>query len=107
MRKILFGTAVAALAAGMLLVPGKAEAWWNRGYGGGGFMLFGPPIVVGPPVYYAPPPVYYSQEPAYPPPPPGQTCYAGPYICPLDRPTPAGADCYCPTNDGRAYGRAR
>ncbi|MBD0274570.1 MAG: hypothetical protein ICV73_21895 [Acetobacteraceae bacterium] len=31
--------------------------------------------------------------------------YAGAYVCPADRPGPAGAPCSCPTNTGRARGR--
>jgi hypothetical protein len=80
---------------------------------------FGVPYYAGPPAYY-PPPVYYP-PPAYYPPPmsyapsyapaapstAGQSCYAGPYVCPMDRPVPSGAACYCLGNGGaRVWGRA-
>ena len=87
-----------------LAIPNPAQAWWNRGWGWHGGVVFGvvpPPIYLGPPIYYAPPPVYYAPRPA------AQTCYAGPYICPLNAPGPYGGNCSCPTNNGRAYGVAR
>lgn len=104
MCKFLLGTAVAAVAAGLALVPGTANAWWHGGFYGPRVVFFGPPVIYGPPppVYYAPPPVVYA-----PAPPAGQTCYAGAYVCPLDQPTPVNGGCSCPTNQGRAYGRAR
>lgn len=103
MRKILLCTASLALAFGIIATPHEAQAWWR-----GGFGFYGPGIIIGPPVVYAPPPpIYYAPAPAYVAPPGGQTCYAGAYICPLDRPTPAGGNCSCPTNNGRAFGRAR
>ena len=107
------------------VVPSPAYAGGN-----GGFFIgiapppvyFGPPIYARPPVYYPPPPVYYAPPPVYYAPPPviyapppfyvapppryGQTCYAGPYTCPLLPPGPAGGTCSCPANQGRAYGRA-
>jgi hypothetical protein len=72
------------------------------------------------PYYYAPPyypPVYYSPPQTYYQPPPqgysqaqgggGQSCYAGAYVCPMDRPVATGASCYCPGNSGqRVPGRA-
>ncbi len=37
----------------------------------------------------------------------GQACYAGPYVCPMDRPIATGGNCYCLGNDGqRVTGRA-
>jgi hypothetical protein len=64
-----------------------------------------------PPVYYAPPPVVYAPPQTYTPPPvtgpSGQSCYAGPYVCPMDRPVATGGGCYCPGNDGqRIWGHA-
>src|ERR1700761_6320407 len=49
-----------------------------------------------PPVYYAPPPpVVYAPPQTYAPAPQasggGQTCYAGAYVCPMDRPTATGS----------------
>lgn len=68
-----------------------------------------------PPAYYAPPfPAYPAPYPPYPPPypayvaprPAGQACYAGAYVCPLDRPLAAGDACACPARNGqRAWGR--
>jgi hypothetical protein len=101
MRKILLGAAALALAA--LVLPSSANAYYF--YGPRVFVgvpFFAAPVYVPPPVYYAPPPVY-APAPVYS----GRGCYAGPYVCPLDRPTPVGAGCSCPTNNGRAYGDAR
>jgi hypothetical protein len=66
------------------------------------------------PYYYAPPyypPVYYTPPQTYYQPPPrgysqaqgggGQSCYAGAYVCPMDRPVTTGASCYCPGNNGQ------
>ena len=40
--------------------------------------------------------------------PAGQACYAGPYVCPLEAPSPVGAPCSCPTNNQtRSYGTTR
>ncbi len=101
MRKILLGAIATLMGLGIFLSPGTAHAWWRGGFGGG-FIFIGPPVVYAPPpVYYAPPPVVYAA------PLPGRACYAGAYVCPLDRPTPVGAGCSCPTNSGRAYGDAR
>ena len=69
------------------------------------------------PYYYAPPYFYYSPPQTYYQPPPqgysqaqgggGQSCYAGAYVCPMDRPVATGANCYCPGNNGqRVPGRA-
>lgn len=112
----------AVLAAGALLasIP-VAQARVFVGFGFGfGFPAFGPyypysyyppPVVVAPPpVVYAPPPVAYGP---YGPPvayaPPGYgvapRCFAGAYVCPLDRPGVVGGPCSCPTNTGRAPGR--
>ena len=117
-----------ALVVSALGAAAPAQARWGGGWGIG-IGIMPPPVYIGPPpVYYGPPPVYYAPPPAYyapppgyapppdyvPPPdyapslggPPGQTCYAGPYVCPLDQPVPAGGPCSCPTNQGRAWGRA-
>jgi hypothetical protein len=67
-----------------------------------------PPVYYPPPYYYAPPPpvVYapprtYTPSPASDPSGPGQTCYAGQYVCPMDRPVPSGYGCYCIGNGGQ------
>lgn len=107
---------LAALAASPLLLPPPAEAR------GGVFLGFGvgvpvyPAYPYFPPAYY--PPAVYPAYPGYaapypvaPPPyvpvrPAGQSCYAGAYVCPLDRPVAAGDACSCPARGGqRAWGR--
>ena len=93
---------VAAVCAAMVgLAANPANA---RVFIGFGVPFFGPGYYP-PPVYYAPPPPRYSQAPAqggY-----GQTCSAGPYVCPMDHPTASGSNCYCLGNGGaRVWGRA-
>ncbi len=75
---------------------------------------------VAPPVYYPPPPVYYAPPPpfAYTPPPPiayaspppsptGQSCYAGPLVCPMLNVGAPGRTCWCTDTAGRrVYGTA-
>jgi hypothetical protein len=107
-----------ALLAGILAVPGPAQA---RVFIGFGFPLFvGPPAYYPPPMYYPPPP--YFPPPYYPPPgaysappasyaprpggPSGQACYAGGTVCPMERPVGSGSSCYCTTGQGRVWGRA-
>lgn len=107
--------AVASCAAMVGLAGSPAHA---RVFIGFGFPFYGPAYYP-PPVYYPPPPVYYAPPPVYYTPPvqtysqvpapsgPGQTCYAGPYVCPMERPTVTGASCYCSGNGGtRVWGRA-
>jgi hypothetical protein len=106
MRKLLIGATAMAVAAGITLLPGAANAWWRHGFYGPGVVFIGPPIYAPPPIYYGPP-VIYAPPPVYAAPMAGSTCYAGAYICPLDQPAPMGGECSCPTNQGRAYGRAR
>jgi len=66
-----------------------------------------PPVYYPPPYYYAPPPVVYTPPQAYAPAQAsepsgsGQTCYAGQYVCPMDRPVPSGSGCYCIGNGGQ------
>lgn len=102
---------LAALGVGLLLAA-PAQA---RVFIGFGFPLFGPPVYAPPPVYYPPPPpVYYSPPVVYAPPPAyspvpapsGQSCYAGGYYCPMDRPVAPGSGCYCTVNGSRVWGRA-
>jgi hypothetical protein len=113
-------TVLAAVACAAVLgmaIPTPAAAWWR----GGGVFIGLPPIVVAPPIYpgYYPPPAYYP-PPYYAPPPPmayapqsqaqqgtGQSCYAGPYVCPMDHPVASGSGCYCLGNDRtQVWGRA-
>jgi hypothetical protein len=110
----------AALCTAMIGVAGRpADA---RVFVGIGIPFYGPGFYPPPPVYYPPPPIYYPPPPVVYAPPPaysppqnyspgpsggGQTCYAGAYVCPMDRPVATGAGCYCPGNDGqRVWGRA-
>ncbi|HYZ24201.1 MAG TPA: hypothetical protein VE690_18780, partial [Rhodopila sp.] len=86
-----------------------------RVFFGFGFPVY-PPYYYPPPAVYYPPPVVYAPPPAvYPPPPDAytptlphdQTCFAGPYTCPMEHPVPYGAACYCTGNNGqRVMGRA-
>jgi hypothetical protein len=108
--------AVALFAAciGLAAHPANARVFVGIGIPFPGFYpapYYYPP----PPVYYPPPPVVYAPPPqVYAPPPPiamptgsGQSCYAGPYACPMDRPVATGSNCYCPGNGGqRVWGRA-
>jgi len=89
---------LAALAlAGVVAMPGTANAWWRGGpYVGFGF--FPPPVVVAPPPVYAPAPSYTPAQA-------GQGCYAGAYVCPLEHATPVGSPCSCPANNGRVAGQ--
>jgi hypothetical protein len=87
--------------------------WWpgvSLGLGFGAPYYYPPPFYYpSPPVYYAPPQAYYQPPPqAYSQAPPvgsgGQSCYAGAYVCPMDRPVATGASCYCPGNNGQRVG---
>jgi hypothetical protein len=102
--------AIALATLSAVLAPTPAQAWWRGGvWVGVAPPLYYAPPYYPPPVYYAPPPpvvytppgFYGSQQPQY-----SQSCYAGPYTCPLQPPAPAGSACSCPSNQGRAYGRA-
>lgn len=102
-----------ALLAGAAASPSVAQARVFVGFG------FGYPGFYTP--FYAPPPVYYAPPVFYPPPPPvvyapepytapsfpatPARCYAGAYVCPLDRAGPVGAPCSCPGDRGRVTGR--
>jgi hypothetical protein len=110
-RATLCRIALPVIGGAILLLPAAAQAYWR----GGVFFGF-PPVYVAPPpaYYYPPPPVYlapppvYAVPPAYTsgPPPLAQACFAGPLVCPLDRPTPSGDSCSCIANGARAWGRA-
>ena len=108
--------AAAAAIGAALAFPSTAQAhraFFGFGFGFPGFYAAPPPFffppppvyVPPPPVFYAPPPVTYLPPPAVQAPAPATRCYAGDYVCPPDRPGPAGAPCSCPTNTGRARGR--
>ena len=96
-------TALAAASLGPLFatVPAHARV--------GVFFGFG----VAPPVYYPPPPVYYAPPPPPPaygaplPSPTGQSCYAGPIVCAMERLGAHGRTCWCTDTAGRrVYGSA-
>jgi hypothetical protein len=111
--RLIAASAAVAVGLGLFAAPGTANAWWRGG------VFIGAPVVVGPvyppPVYYPPPPVYYAPPPPVVYAPPGatapsqsaQSCYAGPYVCPLQYAMPAGATCSCYSNQGQPIpGRA-
>jgi hypothetical protein len=99
---------MAACCALACVLPSPALARVFVGVGVGPY--WGPAYYPPPPVYYAPPPVVYAPPPVYSPIPRApyqQTCYAGAYSCPMERPTATGATCYCAGNNGqRVWGRA-
>ena len=101
---------IASIGAGVLLLspmhPAKAYGFVGFGFG---FPVFAPfyPFYGpfdGSPVVFAPAPVVYTQPPPYNAAPAGR-CYAGAYVCPLQRPSTVGSPCSCPTNTARAAGR--
>jgi hypothetical protein len=102
---------VAAVAGAALLAPAKPAA--AHGHIGVIFgfspFVFGPPVYYPPPVYYYYPPAYYA-PPAYAAPAPagaapaGFTCYATPYVCPLNVQQPVGGPCACPAYGGGDIG---
>lgn len=115
MRSVRSGLLLAGLVAGALL-PAAAQAHWR------GRVFFGVGPGWGPPAYYYPPPVYMVPPPVYAPPPAeyaappaeaegpppmAQACYAGPWVCPLQRAIPAGNSCACEGTNGPVWGRAR
>lgn len=112
-RRTAAAAALCAAASGFLAVPAQARVFVGVGIG---VPFFGPgffpgPYYYPPPVYYVPPPVYYTPPQTYSPPVAsssgGQSCYAGQYVCPMERPTTSGASCYCPGGGGqRVWGRA-
>jgi hypothetical protein len=119
LRRTIVAAAVCAAIVGFTGGPAQA-----RVFVGIGIPFYGPGFYP-PPVYYPPPPVYYAPPPVVYAPPPvsyappqnysqapgpagdGQMCYAGPYVCPMDRPVASGGSCYCLGNGGqRVWGRA-
>lgn len=112
-------SAGAATIAAVMAMAAPADAAVFVGLGFGlpyyGPAYIPPPIYYPPPAYYPPPPVYYTPpvQQRYAPAPMaeqssgGQSCYAGAYVCPMDRPVAAGSSCYCLGNGGqRVVGRA-
>jgi hypothetical protein len=114
LRRITVALALCAALIGLASSPAQARVFVGIGipfYGPG---FYPPPYYYPPPppVYYAPPPpTVYAPPQAYSPPPQaagsGQSCYAGPYVCPMDRPIATGGNCYCLGNGGeRVWGRS-
>jgi hypothetical protein len=114
LRRLTVALVLCAALAGLASNPAQARVFVGIGipfYGPG---FYPPPYYYPPPppVYYAPPPpVVYAPPQAYTPPPQasgsGQSCYAGSYVCPMDRPIATGGNCYCLGNGGeRVWGRS-
>jgi hypothetical protein len=80
------------------------------GYEGSPEAYQSPPPGEQPPPGYAAPPSGYAQPPAASggqAGAPGYSCFAGAYVCPLDRSLPVGGKCSCPSNrGGRVAGQA-
>ncbi len=113
MRRLVAASALCAAA--VCLSPAESEARVFVGVGIGvpyfGYWpgYYPAPYYYPPPVYYAPPPVYYAPPQVYAPAQAGgrQNCYAGAYVCPMDRPVTTGSGCYCLGNGGqKVLGRA-
>jgi len=101
-RRIAAAFALCAAISGSASVPAQARVFVGVGIG---VPFYGPGFYPAP-YYYTPPPTYIPR-PAAARSGPGQTCYAGPYVCPMDRPVAPGAGCYCLGNGGqRVQGRA-
>jgi hypothetical protein len=111
-RRMTVAIVLFAAGLGVAASPADARVFVGIGIPFPGF--YPAPYYYPPPPVYYPPPVVYAPPQVYAPPPPaavatgsGQSCYAGPYVCPMDRPVATGAGCYCPGNDGqRVWGRA-
>ncbi|HET6308437.1 MAG TPA: hypothetical protein VFG12_14705 [Rhodopila sp.] len=112
--RLAMAAALCAAIVGLAGRPADARVFVGIGvpfYGPGFYgpypYYYPPPAYYPPPVVYSPPPQpqYYSQAPMGRP--YGQTCYAGPLTCPMERPTAPGAGCYCTASNGsRVWGRA-
>jgi hypothetical protein len=121
LRRASVAVAVCAAMVGLASSPAHARVFIGFGFPFFAPGYYPPPVYYPPPMYYAPPTVYappprysqapqYSQGPQYSQAPQGgygQTCSAGPYVCPMEHPTAAGANCYCLGSGGaRVWGRA-
>lgn len=83
MRRVAWGVAFAVAACG----AAAAQGYWRGGvYVGAGPYSYHPP----------PTPVVASEG-----------CYAGAWVCPLERPAYVGAPCACATGQGTVWGQAR
>jgi hypothetical protein len=124
LRRATVAIALCATFVGLAASPAHARVFIGVGipfYGPGFYpapYYYPPPAYYPPPVVYAPPqnfapPQSYVPPPGYSPGPAmaqnggGQACYAGPYVCPMDRPVATGGSCYCLGNGSqRVWGRA-
>jgi hypothetical protein len=114
LRRITVAIALCAAFVGLAPSPANARVFVGIGVPFFGPGFYPPPYYYPPPAYYPPPPVMYAPPPqVYAPPQAmapsgaGQSCYAGPYICPMDRPVATGGNCYCLGNGGgHVWGRA-
>lgn len=109
---VVLGRSLAVAAVGavflaplVIVAPAHARVGVVFGFG------IAPPVYYPPPpVYYPPPPVYYAPPLPYAAPPPsltGQSCCAGPIVCPMERLGPPSRTCCCTDIAGRrVYGAA-
>lgn len=113
-KHMLRSIGLAGIGAGLIAFTGPSTAQARVFVGFGMPLYFGPLVYAPPPVYY-PPPTYYAPPPpvVYAPPSAyapqyqsGQSCYAGAYVCPMDRPVTPDSGCYCTVNGARVWGRA-
>ncbi len=99
----------AGLAAGGLIAPTPALAWWRGGVWVAPGYPYARPYYAPRPYYYAPPPpppVYYRPPGAgYPV--PARNCYAPALTCPMEVARSPGTACYCSGAGGvRVWGTA-
>jgi hypothetical protein len=111
LRRATVALALCAAFVGLAAGPAHARVFVGVGIGVPfpGFYYPPPVYFPPPPVYFAPPPVVYAPPQTFTPAPQaaGQACYAGPYVCPMDRPVATGGSCYCLGNGGqRVWGQA-
>jgi hypothetical protein len=115
-RRAIVVVVLCAAMVGLAGVPAQARVFigvgipfpgYYPGYWPGPYYYPPPAYYPPPPVVYAPPPQAYSQMPSPTPSSGGQSCYAGPYVCPMDRPVATGASCYCLGNGSqKVWGKA-
>jgi hypothetical protein len=114
LRRTAIALTLFATVMGLAGSPAQARVFVGIGIPFFGPGYYPPPAYYPPPpMYYPPPPVVYAPPQNYTPAPPpmasggGQACYAGSYVCPMDRPVEAGTGCYCLGNGGqKVWGRA-
>jgi hypothetical protein len=119
LRRATVALALCAAMVGLSGAPAHARVWIGFGFPFYGPAFYPPPYYYPPPAYYPPPPVVYAPPQNYSQAPQqnysqapsqsggGQACYAGAYVCPMERPVASGASCYCAGNGGqRVWGQA-